>query len=95
MGLSDVMKDNEREWFDVILSCRDAWDCAFCCGTGAVFRRDAVQKIGGIATESVTEDVLTTVKMLPHGHITRYLNECLSLGMAPENLASLLIQRRR
>jgi cellulose synthase (UDP-forming) len=95
MGLSDVMQDNEREWFDVILSSRDAWDCAFCCGTSAVFRRDAIQKIGGIATESITEDVLTTVKMIPEGYITRYLNERLSLGLAPENANSLLIQRRR
>ncbi|MGO9110682.1 MAG: PilZ domain-containing protein, partial [Thermoguttaceae bacterium] len=45
--------------------------------------------------ESVTEDILTTVKMLPDGYITRYLNERLSLGLAPENAKSLLIQRRR
>jgi cellulose synthase (UDP-forming) len=95
MGLSEVMQDNEREWFDVILSCRDAWDCAFCCGTSAVFRRDAIRAIGGIATESVTEDILTTVKMLPKGYITRYLNERLSMGLSPENVQRLLIQRRR
>ncbi len=95
MGLAEVMQDNEREWFDVILSCRDAWDCAFCCGTSAVFRRDAIREIGGLATESVTEDILTTVKMLPKGHITRYLNERLSMGLSPENVQRLLIQRRR
>ena len=67
LGLSDVMQDNEREWFDEILCSRDAWDCAFCCGTCAVFRRDAIEKIGGIATESVTEDILTTVRLLPSG----------------------------
>ena len=95
MGLSDVMQDNEREWFDVILCSRDAWDAAFCCGTSAVFRRDAIMKVGGIATESVTEDILTTVKMLPFGYVTRYLRERLSIGLAPENAKSLLIQRRR
>jgi cellulose synthase (UDP-forming) len=95
LGLSDLMQDNEREWFDEILCSRDAWDCAFCCGTCAVFRRDAIEKIGGIATESVTEDILTTVRLLPHGCLTRYLNERLSIGMAPENANSLLIQRRR
>ena len=95
LGLPTVMQDNEREWYDVILASRDAWDCAFCCGTSAVFRRDAIEGIGGIATESVTEDILTTMKMLPGGHLTRYLNERLSLGLAPENAKSLLIQRRR
>ncbi len=95
LGLSDVMQDNEREWYDAILACRDAWDRAFCCGTSAVFRRDALQRMGGIATDSITEDILTTVRMLPDGYVTRYLNERLSLGLAPEDVKSLLIQRRR
>jgi cellulose synthase (UDP-forming) len=95
LGLADVLPDNEREWYDVILPCRDAWDCAFCCGSCAVFRRDAIQGIGGMATESVTEDILTSLKLLAGGHITRYLNECLSMGLSPETARSLLIQRRR
>ena len=33
LKLANVIQDNEREWFDVILGCRDAWNCAFCCGT--------------------------------------------------------------
>ena len=95
LGLANVMQDNEREWYDVILVSRDAWDRAFCCGTSAVLRRDAVERVGGIATESVTEDILTTMKMLPDGYITRYLNERLSLGLAPEDVKGLMIQRRR
>jgi cellulose synthase (UDP-forming) len=95
LGLSNVMQDNEREWYDEILASRDAWDCAFCCGTSAVFRRDAIQIIGGIATETVTEDIHTSLKLIQRGYLTRYLNERLSLGLAPENAKSLLIQRRR
>jgi cellulose synthase (UDP-forming) len=95
LGLSGVMQDNEREWYDEILTSRDAWDCAFCCGTSAIFRRDAIQIIDGIATESITEDILTTLKLLRHGYITRYLNERLSIGMAPLDMKSLLIQRQR
>ena len=52
------------------------------------------QRVGGIATESVTEDILTTVKMLPGGYITRYLNERLSMGLAPEDAKGLMIQRQ-
>ncbi|MFZ1932472.1 MAG: glycosyltransferase [Thermoguttaceae bacterium] len=95
LGLADVMKDNEREWYDVILASRDAWDCAFCCGTSALFRRDAIQGVGGIATATITEDIHTSLELLRRGYITRYLNEPLSLGLAPENAKSLLIQRRR
>jgi len=95
LGLANVMKDNEREWYDVILAARDAWDCAFCCGTSAVFRRDAIQGVGGIATETITEDIHTSFELLHRGYLTRYLNERLSLGLAPENAKSLLIQRKR
>jgi cellulose synthase (UDP-forming) len=95
LGLANVMKDNEREWYDVILASRDAWDCAFCCGTSAVFRRDAIREVGGIATDTITEDIHTSVKLLQRGYLTRYLNEPLSLGLAPENARSLLIQRKR
>ncbi len=95
LGLSNVMQDNEREWYDETLASRDAWNCAFCCGTSAVFRRDAIEAIGGIATETVTEDIHTSLKLLHKGYVTRYLNERLSMGLAPENAKSLLIQRRR
>jgi cellulose synthase (UDP-forming) len=95
LGLSEVIQDNEREWYDEILSSRDAWGTAFCCGTSAVFRRDAIESIGGIATETVTEDIHTSLKLLNKGYVTQYLNERLSLGLAPENAKSLLIQRRR
>ena len=33
--------------------------------------------------------------MLPDGYITRYLNQRLSLGLAPEDVKGLMIQRRR
>ena len=80
------MQDNEREWYDAILACRDAWDRAFCCGTSAVFRRDALQRMGGIATDSITEDILTTVRMLPDGYVTRYLNERLEPWAWPRRM---------
>jgi cellulose synthase (UDP-forming) len=95
LGLVGSTQDNEREWYDVVLASRDAWDCASCCGSCAVFRRDAVLAVGGIPTESVTEDVLTTMRQLRHGWVTRYLNERLSMGLMPENVQSLLIQRQR
>jgi cellulose synthase (UDP-forming) len=95
LGLTGAMQDNERAWYDVILPSRDAWDCAFCCGSCALLRRQAVLSIGGIPTESVTEDVLATMAMFRKGYVTRYLNERLSMGLMPEDLHGLAIQRGR
>jgi cellulose synthase (UDP-forming) len=95
LGLTGAMQDNERAWYDVILPSRDAWDCAFCCGSSALLRREAFLSIGGIPTDSVTEDVLATMTLFRRGYVTRYLNERLSMGLMPEDLRGLAIQRGR
>ena len=92
---SRTWPDEQRFFFNYLLSSKDAWGCAFCCGTSAVFRVTALEACGGMATETVTEDMLTTFKMLEHGYRTVFLNERLSLGLAPEGLKEYVSQRSR
>ena len=87
--------DEQRFFFNYLLMSKDAWGCAFCCGTSAVFRVEALERCGGMATETVTEDMLTTFRMLEHGYRTVFLNEQLSLGLAPEGLQEYVSQRSR
>lgn len=68
---------------------------SFCCGSCSIARRAAVDTIGGFPTESITEDLLTTLSMLNKGYKTRYLNERLSMGLAAENLTGYFVQRER
>lgn len=90
-----VWPDEQRFFFNVLIPCKDAWGAAFCCGTSAVIRTAALQACGGMATETVTEDMLTTFKMGEYGYRTIYLNERLSLGLAPESLGEFMSQRSR
>lgn len=87
--------DEQRFFFNSLLECKDAWGAAFCCGTSAVFRVDALVAAGGMAIETVTEDMLTTFKLNEYGYRTIYLNEQLSMGLAPEGLAAYISQRAR
>ena len=87
--------DDQRMFFDVMMPARDGHDAAFWCGSCSVTRRSAMKKTGGVPTESITEDLLTTLTLLRHGYVTRYLNEKLSHGLAPETLDGLLTQRKR
>ncbi|HZF77298.1 MAG TPA: glycosyltransferase [Acetobacteraceae bacterium] len=87
--------DEQRFFFNEILACKDAWGAAFCCGTSAVFRVDALVAAGGMATETVTEDMLTSFKLEEVGYRTIFLNEQLSLGLAPEGLKEYVSQRAR
>jgi cellulose synthase (UDP-forming) len=95
LGLTAAWPDDQRFFFDVILPSRDAWDCAWCCGSCSVQRRDVIQSVGGVPTDSITEDLLSTIVLLRKGHITRYLNERLSMGLSPENLEGYFRQRQR
>ncbi|MSO75502.1 MAG: glycosyltransferase [Alphaproteobacteria bacterium] len=95
LKITDLWPDEQRLFFDAVLPRRHAWDVAFNCGSGAISRREAFTAIGGMPTESITEDMLPTLVQLRHGWITRYLDEQLSLGLAPESVNAYFVQRHR
>ncbi len=93
--LHKAWPDEQRLFFDHICPSRDAWDAAFCCGSCALLRRKAIEEIGGIPTDSITEDQLATLALLGKGYKTVYLKEKLSQGLSPESLAGYFVQRSR
>ncbi len=96
LGLRKVMPDDQRLFFDTIMVGRDGWDAAFCCGSNSITRRTAMEAIGGgLPTGSITEDMLLTLALLRKGYVTRYLNERLAVGLAPESLSAMYVQRAR
>jgi cellulose synthase (UDP-forming) len=95
LGATLTWPDEQRFFFNYLLACKDAWGAAFCCGTSAVFRVSALQACGGMATETVTEDMLTTFRLQEYGYRTIFLNEHLSSGLAPEGLTEFVTQRSR
>jgi cellulose synthase (UDP-forming) len=95
LAISEVFPDEQRFFFDIIMPSRDAWDLAFCCGTSSIIRFAALNEIGGFPTDSVTEDFLLTVRLRERGYKTLYLNEKLSVGLAPEGINEYATQRTR
>lgn len=96
LGMQRDMPDDQRFFFDAIMPGRDGWDCAFCCGSNGVVRRSAMEAIGNkLPSGSITEDMLLTMALLRKGFVTRYLNERLAVGLAPESLAAFFVQRAR
>jgi cellulose synthase (UDP-forming) len=92
---SHAWPDEQRFFFNSLMPGKDGWGAAFCCGTSAVLRVQALLEVGGMATETVTEDMLTSFKMAERGWRTIYLNERLSAGLAPEGLSEYVTQRTR
>jgi cellulose synthase (UDP-forming) len=95
LAISEVFPDEQRFFFDIIMPSKDAWELAFCCGTSSMIRFSALREIGGFPTDSVTEDFLLTVRLRERGYQTVYLNEKLSVGLAPEGINEYATQRTR
>jgi cellulose synthase/poly-beta-1,6-N-acetylglucosamine synthase-like glycosyltransferase len=74
---------------------KNRWNAAFWCGTNAVVRLQALRSIGGIATETITEDIHTSVRFHRAGWRTVYLNEVLARGLAAKTVSAYTLQRRR
>ena len=87
--------EEQRVFTDIVQPARDVWDNAFCYGGTFLVRRSALEAIGGIPEESITEDLYSSYLLRAKGYTVRYLNECLSEGLAAESLASFIKQRTR
>jgi cellulose synthase (UDP-forming) len=73
----------------------DFWNAALFTGTCAVLRRSALDSVGGFATETVTEDAHTMLRLHRQGWESAYLPVPLAAGLPPEGLAGHIRQRAR
>ncbi|EHP43430.1 cellulose synthase [Cupriavidus basilensis OR16] len=87
--------DEQALFFKVIQRGKDALNAAFFCGSCAVIRRSAIEAIGGFATETVTEDVHTAIKLHKLGYQSVFHAESLAFGLAPHSIDTYLRQRMR
>ncbi len=74
---------------------RNEWDGAFFVGSGAVFRRKALEDIQGFPLMSITEDIYASQKIHSAGWKSLFIDKDLVVGLHAENLAAYLTQRRR
>ena len=82
-------------FYYIIQPGRDHWNAAYFVGTCAIIRRKALDDIGGFATGSITEDMMTSIRLQSEGWGSAYHNEPLAYGIAAETIVPFHIQRRR
>jgi cellulose synthase (UDP-forming) len=82
-------------FYGLIQDGNDLWNSTFFCGSCAVLRRGPLLEVGGIATETVTEDAHTALKLHRRGYTTAYLRQVLAGGLATESLSGHIGQRIR
>ncbi len=95
LRLESELKNEQALFFRVLQPGRDAHNSAFFAGSSGLFRRRALMEIGGFQTDTITEDIHTSMLIHARGYESRYLNKVLAAGLMPETFAGYLKQRTR
>lgn len=82
-------------FYKVLQKGNDFWNAAFFCGSAAVIRKDYALQIGGIATETVTEDCHTAFRLHSLGYESIYYDKIMVAGLAPEKFSAYVGQQVR
>jgi cellulose synthase (UDP-forming) len=82
-------------FYNVIQIGKNRWNAAFWCGSNSLMRRSALLSVGGIATETVTEDIHTSLRLHAAGWKSFYHDELLAMGLAPQDYVAFTVQRLR
>jgi cellulose synthase (UDP-forming) len=74
---------------------RNRFNAAFCVGTNVLFRREAILDVGGMCTDSKSEDVWTSLRLHERGWRSVYIAVTLAVGNAPDTVEDYTKQQMR
>ena len=95
LGIFRRVPNEGSLFYGVIQNGSDYWNGTFFCGSCAVIRRTALEEVGGIAVETVTEDAHTSLRLQRRQWNTAYLRFPQAAGLATGSLAAHIGQRIR
>lgn len=91
----NILKNEQSLFYRVLQSGRDRHNSAFFAGSCGLLRRRVLEEVGGFRTETVTEDIHTSMVIHAKGYRSCYLNKVLAVGLMPETFESTMKQRIR
>jgi cellulose synthase (UDP-forming) len=87
--------EEQRLFFGVIQAGKDSINGTFFCGCSAVIRRAALDQIGGFSTQTITEDIETSLLLHANGWNSAFYGESLVYGLAAHNAVAFHTQHLR
>jgi len=87
--------EENRIFYSLIQPGRDHWGASFFCGSCGILRRSALEEVGGFASQTIIEDMETTIELQRRGWKSAYHNETLAYGLAPGAATAYHVQRMR
>lgn len=93
--VSDAAGYMQHVFYSLVQMGKNKFNAAFCVGTNVVFRRSAIEHIGGLYTGSKSEDIWTSLLLHENGYRSIYINQVLAVGKTPETIRAYSKQQLR
>lgn len=85
----------QQMFYHFVQPAKNATNSAMFTGTGAVLRRTALERVGGFATGTATEDIHTSLRLHANGWRSVFVPRPLAYGLEVDNLREYYRTRRR
>lgn len=82
-------------FYKYVQPAKNSFNACFCVGTNMIYRRDAIEAVGGIAMLDHSEDIWTTILLHEKGFESVFYNKILAEGLAPETIPAFFRQQNR
>ncbi|MEX2280862.1 MAG: glycosyltransferase [Gemmatimonadota bacterium] len=87
--------EENRIFYSLLQPGKDHWNASFFCGSGGMLRRAALESIGGFSTNTIIEDMETSLKLHSNGWKSVFHPEALAFGLSPSSAGAFHVQRMR
>lgn len=87
--------EQQALFYGPILRGKNRSDAVFSCGTNVIFRRAALEQIGGIPEDSITEDLRVSLVLKRLRWKSVYVSEVLATGLGPVDVRGYFSQQAR
>lgn len=85
----------QHVFYSLVQVGKNRFNAAFCVGTNVIFKRAAIEQIGGMYYQSKSEDIWTSMILHEHGFKSIYINKVLAVGKTPETIKAYSKQQLR
>lgn len=93
MPEGDPFYNGDKIFYETLQLSNDQANAVISCGSGVIYRRQALEEMGGFATWNIVEDFTTSYELVSRGWKGIYFPYALSRGLAPTTLAGVYRQR--
>lgn len=85
----------QQVFYKLVQPGKNRFNAVFCVGTNVVFRRQAIEDIGGMYEGSKSEDIWTSYILHQKGYKTVYIPDILAVGQTPDTIKAYSKQQQR